>query len=227
MSTYDIIYKDVAYIFNDSIELLNKLDEFRINNVSHLNRFYLTERYFLDIDVLSKARDITNHYKGVNKIEEYRRKNEDEINFMSMLSEFTISNYFYNLFERYNREQKSFYEHINYELASVVDIKLNKFNLDYKIKLNNEELNFDLKSAFYEKGKINVNQKAFNRIEKKLNSFILVALLNGNFENRETIEFIDYFIVNKDYFKQKSKLIENKAPFYSFEINDDFLVLGV
>lgn len=224
MSVLDLIYKDISYKYNNSIDILNKFDEFNNNNVTHFNRIQVAERFFKDLQVLIDSRKTVNHYKGVDNINTYRRSNEDEIDFQAMLSEFILSMYLYNYFEEYNREQSSYFKHIKYELPAISEIKLNKFNLDYKVVLNNEELNFDLKSAFYHKNTININKKAFDRINNKLNSFIMVCLIDGKFSDLNSIEYVDYFIVNKKYFLDNSKLVENKAPFLSFTVNEEFII---
>ena len=188
-----------------------------INN-SNFGKYNLIKIFETDItqedkNIILKSielRKLINEVRGVNSIDKYKRRNEDQIDLKALVGEYCLSK---ELLKIYNNKH-----YFNYLITTpaVAEMILNRKKQDFEIENieNNKILTFDIKSQFLNNdfNYLTVNLKSFDNMKNKSNFFI-VCLIDGLQNNFYTNNKCLFYIIKNDYFEQNAeKILTSNNP---------------
>lgn len=207
-------------IFNLKLNQIFKMleENKKSSDILFLGKYEVDSR---DIEIARMSAKLikeVNVDRQINKIDKYTRGNkQDQIDFMCALSQNHFSKRLYN---RYNESNK----HIKVKSPSIASYFVQKKEQDFQISYQNTNINFDLKSQYFQSStsSLNINKESHERFLKTDIDFYVAAIFRNkdkNYSDFEDVDSIYYFLVPKNYVHEKSELVITKAPYYAMHIS--------
>lgn len=205
-------------------EVFNLFESFKTEtDIKLICSYELTQG---DIEVAKKCaelRSMINELKQVDEFSQYKRANNQRIEFMALLTETHFTSTLYK--KHYRKNSK-----IEIKSPAIASIFLDKSREDFVLEYNNNKIEFDLKSQYYQcnTSSQNINQKSHKRAKEKGSNYYVVALIKNkddDYSDYANVERIDYFLLPMSFVDEKSIAVNKSTsiffdPYYKINISN-------
>lgn len=213
-----ITYFDFKYMFECLLKVKHRTEE--VSKCFHVKdlTFSINEEHLKTIkQAIELRKQINNFSKEVNKVDEFRRRNEDDIDLKSMTAEYCLSLLFYH--------SSKFNKQIKVKAPAIAEIILKKNEPDFHLeRQEDEQIWFDLKSQWIQNKGFNyltINEKSHQRYYSK-NDFYMICLIDKDFQTGNPL-VANFFIITKKFFKDNAELVNGEKNRY-YKISLDKLI---
>lgn len=197
-----------------------KMLNFKLNNKEVFELFSVTgfsENAIKKIDQIALCRRIVNEDKDISELSKYKRDREDLIIFQTIISEYSLSLYFYKVFK--------FDKEVDVKTSALVEVNLDHSNEDVRLKINNQIFNMDIKSQYSFNDNLNINVNAHKRfLDHGCDGYIVALIDSESKEKFKNVSTVRYIFISTEYFEKNKKYVnlnrQNSSPFYSISISD-------
>jgi hypothetical protein len=165
-------------------------------------------------------RNAVNEIRGVTKFVQYQREAKTMVDEKGMTAEIAFTKIMHQIYKN------ALVPGFDIETPPIAEMVLDKSRQDFQIKNKNKEseqtMTFDVKGQFQGNKSLNVNEKAFARMQQQSKFFIagIIDCDNNSYDKATSITF--YYIDNKFFEKASKKVIPtqaNRTPFRTMDMD--------